>query len=292
MKGKRFSVFDALNVLVMLALVLITLFPFLHVVAKAFSGTGKVVAGLVTFYPRDIQFDSLRFVLRDHVFLNSLGVSVMVTVLGTLGAMLLTVLTAYPLSKPGWRGRRAVLLLYVFVMLFNGGIVPNYLLYTSLKLTNTVFALLLPPLLSVYNMLIVKNYMESLPESVEEAALIDGASQLRLLVSIILPMSMPVLATVGLFYAVGYWNDYFSAMLYVTRQAIKPLQLYLYELVKQSINLVDSMGNLINMDAAMNISGESVRSATVLVATLPILIVYPFLQKHFVKGIMIGSVKG
>ena len=289
---KKTNAFDVFNVVLMALLVSVTLLPFLHVVSKAFSGVGKVTAGLVTVYPQDIQFDSLLYVLRNQMFLNSLGISLVVTVAGTVGAMIITVLTAYPLSKKGWRGRKAVMYLYIFVMLFSGGMVPNYLLFTGLKLTNTLFAMILPGLLSVYNMLIIKNYMEGLPESVEEAAVIDGASHLRLLFSIVLPMSMPVIATISLFYAVSYWNDYFAAMLYVTKQELKPLQLYLYELIQQSINIVDNMGNYIDMDSAMNVSPENIRSATIVVATVPILLLYPLLQKHFAKGITIGSVKG
>lgn len=288
----KFSVFMLINVCILCLFGLITLLPVFHVVSKALSGEGPVVAGLVSFWPKQFQIETILYVLRKPEFLGSFRVSAIVTIAGIVIAMLLTVTAAYPLSKPDLKGRKIFLYIFVFIMLFHAGIVPNYLLFRSLKLTNTLWALIFSGAFSVYNMFVVKNYFESLPESIEEAAKIDGASNIYTLVKVVLPMSLPVLATVTLFYGVAFWNNYMSGVLYITDASLKPLQQYLYDLISEALNTIDATGNIADIDAAMNLTGESVRSATIVVSTVPILILYPFLQKYFVKGITIGSVKG
>ena len=287
-----FDLFILLNISMLCLFGVITLLPVMNVLAKAFSGEGPVIAGLVTFYPRQFQIETIIYVIKKAEFLGSFQVSVIVTLVGTMLAMLLTVTAAYPLSKPKLFGRKLFLYIFVFIMLFHAGIVPNYLLFRSLKLTNTIWALVFSGTFSVFNMFIVKNYFESLPESVEESAKIDGASNIRILFKVALPMSLPVLATVTLFYGVGYWNNYMSGVLYITNASLKPLQQYLYDLIKEALNTIDETGRVSDIDTAMNLTGESVRSATIVVSTVPILILYPFLQKYFVKGMTIGSVKG
>ncbi len=286
------TAFDVINITMMCLFGVVTLLPVMQVVAKAFSGEGPVVAGLVTFWPIQPQIDTVLYVLGKPEFTGSFRISVMVTIMGTLLAMFLTVTAAYPLSKPNLRGRKFFLYIFVFVMLFNAGMVPNYLMFRSLNLTNTIWALIFSGGFSVFNMFIVKNYFESLPETIEEAARIDGASNLLILVRIVLPMSLPVLATVTLFYGVAYWNNYMSGVLYITDPNLKPLQQYLYDLITEALTTLDATGNVADIDAAMNLTGESVRSATIVVSTVPILVLYPFLQKYFVKGMTIGSVKG
>ena len=291
-RKSKISIFDVINITIMCLFGVVTLLPVLQVVAKAFSAEGPVIAGLVTFWPISPQIETVLYVLKKPEFTNSFQVSVVVTILGTLFAMFLTVTAAYPLSKPNLRGRKFFLYIFVFVMLFHAGMVPNYLMFRSLKLTNTIWALVFSGTFSVFNMFIVKNYFESLPATVEEAAKIDGASNLYTLIKIVLPMSLPVLATVTLFYGVAYWNNYMSGVIYITDPKLKPLQQYLYDLITEALNTIDATGNIADMDAAMNLTGESVRSATIVVSTVPILILYPFLQKYFVKGMTIGSVKG
>lgn len=288
----KISVFTIINVFILSLFGVITLLPVLHVVAKAFSGEGPVVAGLVTFWPKQFQTDTIKYVLKKPEFLSSFKVSLFVTIVGTAIAMFLTVTVAYPLSKPELKGRKFFLYIFVFIMLFNAGMVPNYLLYRSLNLTNTIWALIFPGAFSVFNMLVVKNYFESLPETVEEAARIDGASNMQTLYKVVIPMSLPVLATVTLFYTVGFWNNYMSGVLYITDPSLKPLQQYLYDLINEALETIDATGNIADIDSAMNLTGESVRAATIVVSTVPILLVYPSLQKYFVKGITIGSVKG
>ena len=233
-KKKKGSLFDIILFVAMIAVAVITLFPFLTVVAKSVSDARYVLSGSVGVIPKGFQLDTIKFVLSRPEFRSAFAVSVAETLIGTAIAMILTVLAAYPLSKPKLKGRKACLYFFVFIMLFNAGMVPKYLLYRSLKLTNTIWALILPSALSVSNMLIVKNYFETLPEAIEEAAMIDGASTMQTLFHVVLPMSKPVLATITLFYAVGYWNDYFNGVMYITDPNMRSLQHYIYDLLTQA----------------------------------------------------------
>lgn len=286
--GER--IFRVLNALFLGLLAVTTILPFLNVLAKSLSSEAAVTAGHVAFWPVDLQLGTFAYVLRESQFLSSFRVSLFVTAVGTVLAMALTVMTAYPLSKPKLKFRRFFMLAYVFIMLFSGGMVPSYLLYKALGLLNRVWALITPSLVSVFNILLVKTFFEQLPEEVEESARLDGASNLVVLFRLVLPMALPVLATVSLFFAVGYWNSYFSAVLYISKPALKPLQQYLYDLITMS--LIGDPTVAQNMDLQMNLTPDGIRSATIIVSTVPILLVYPFLQKYFVKGITIGSVKG
>lgn len=270
---------------------LLTLFPFLNVIAKSFSSEAAVVSGIVTLYPIDFQTGTYELVFGNKQFINSFKVTIFVTVVGTLASLFMTVLAAYPLSKPSLKFRKSLLLIFIFTMLFNGGIIPTYLTMQQLNLVNTVWALFVPGLINVFYMLIVKNYFESLPESLEESAKLDGASNMRILFNIVLPLSKPVLATVGLFYAVMLWNSYFNAMIYITAPELKTLQLYLKELISSTEDVLN-MSGAIDINRDLNQAPAAVRAASIVTATVPILVVYPFLQKYFVKGVLVGSVKG
>ncbi|GGG17189.1 carbohydrate ABC transporter permease [Paenibacillus abyssi] len=287
--GER--VFNVLNYSFFIVLGIITLFPFLNVIAKSFSSEAAVVSGIVTVFPIDFQVGTYELVLGNTQFLNSFKITILVTVVGTFASLLMTVLAAYPLSKPNLKFRKPLLLIYVFTMLFNGGIIPTYLVMRELELVNTIWALFVPGLINVFYMLIVKNFFEALPDSLEESAKLDGASNMRILFSIILPLSKPVLATVGLFYAVLLWNSYFNAMIYITSPELKTLQLYLKELIASTQEVLTTAGQ-IDVNRDLNQAPEAVRAASIVTATIPILLVYPFLQKHFVKGVLVGSVKG
>lgn len=282
--------FNVINIVILTLAAISMLFPLLNVLAKSLSSNVAVTSGLVGLLPKDFQLDTYKYVLKDSQVLSSLKVTVLVTAVGTAGSMLVTIMTAYPLSKKDLKGRRVMMLMIMFAMLFNGGMVPNYLIVKSLGLLNNIGALILPNMLNIFNMIIVKSFFEELPESVEESARLDGASNMRILFNIVLPMSLPIIASVGLFYTVDYWNTYFNAVMYITKPSLKPLQQYLYDLVTQSSDIMsNSTGSI---DQMMNISSESVRCASIIVATLPILCAYPFLQKYFVKGLTVGAVKG
>jgi putative aldouronate transport system permease protein len=273
-------------------LAITTIFPFLNLIAKSLSSEAAVISGSVTVLPVDFQLGTYKYVVQNSMFLNAFKVSLIVTVCGTLLALFMTTLAAYPLSKPRLRGRKWFILMYIFTMLFSGGLIPTYLLMQQLHLIDKLPVLFIPAMVSVYNMLIIKNYFESLPESLEESAKLDGASNMTILWRIMLPLSLPVLATIGLFFAVQFWNDYFASLIYINSAHLKPLQLYLKELFVSSSDVFLRAGGEVNVDAAMNVSPQAIQAASIILATLPILLVYPFLQKYFVKGVLVGSVKG
>ncbi|WP_235440459.1 carbohydrate ABC transporter permease [Paenibacillus sp. DMB20] len=282
------KVFAAFNYCVFILIGITTLVPFINLLAKSLSSEEAVVSGRVGLFPVGVQFETYKYVLQDSMFLTSLKTSVLLTVIGTGLSLIMTTMTAYPLSKIRLRGRKWLLLMFVFTMLFSGGLIPTYLLMHNLNLVNTLPVLFLPAMVNVFNMLIIKNYFEGLPDSLEESAKLDGAGNIRILIHIMLPLSLPVLATIALFFAVAFWNDYFAAMIYITDPELKPLQLYLKELI------VSSSGDFLknNVDAAINMTPQSIQASSILLATIPILLVYPFLQKYFVKGVLVGSVKG
>lgn len=282
------KIFTVCNYIFFILVGFTTLVPFVNLIAKSLSSEHAVISGRVTLIPIDVQFGTYKYVMEDSMFLNALKISVILTLTGTFLSLLVTTITAYPLSKPNLRGRKWFLLMFIFTMLFSGGLIPMYLLMQNLHLVNKLPVLFLPGMVNVFNMLIIKNYFEGLPDGLEESAKLDGAGNIRVLVSVVLPLSMPVLATIALFFAVGYWNDYFASMIYITNPHLKPLQLYLKEL------LVASSGDFLkdNIDAALNSTPQSIQAASILLATIPILLVYPFLQKYFVKGVLVGSVKG
>ena len=286
------NLFHTLNMLIMVIVILITLIPFLNVASKAVSGGGAVSAGLVSIFPVDFQLETVKYIMRDSQFQRAMENTVFITALGTAGGMILTILTAYPLSKEHLRGRKGFMYIYIFIMLFSGGMVPSYILYRSLHLVNTIWALVLSGMFSVFNMLVMKSFFEAIPTALEEAAKVDGASEWKVLTRVILPVAKPVLASVSMFYAVGYWNNYLSSVLYITKQELKPLQRYLFDLVTAVSSVDNSIGADVNIEIAMNLTGENARAAAILVGAFPILCVYPFLQKYFQSGMTIGAVKG
>jgi len=286
-KSRGVRIGKAINYGLLTIFSLICLLPFVHMIAKSFSGATAVSAGRVTFWPLDVTLNTYRYVLQDGLFFSSFKNSVTITLGGTLLALATTTMAAYPLSKQHFRGRKIILMLYVFTMLFYGGMVSIYVFMRSLNLLNTLLCQVIPLALSQYNLFVMKTFFEGLPEAIEESAHIDGAGPIRTLVSIVLPLSLPSLATIGLFYAVGYWNAYYHAMLFVTRADVKPLQMYLYELLTKTQNLYE-----VDPVIAAGLSASGMQAAAIVVSTVPILLVYPFLQKYFVKGLTVGSVKG
>lgn len=283
-KGRAFQL---LNGFFFLLVALVCVLPYMHLIAKSFSGNYAVVAGKVGFWPVGFQLDVYGYVIRNSVFWQAFQNSVFITVFGTIASMTVTVLAAYPLSKPSFRGRKPILLLYVFSMLFYGGTIPIYILMQSLHLLNTLWAMILPFLVTQFNLFVMKTFFEGIPAAIEESAKIDGAGQMRILLGIVLPLSLPSMATIALFYAVNYWNGFYHAMLFVNKQEVKPLQLYLYEMISAAANTSE-----MDPEAAMSISSGGVQAASIVLGTLPIVLLYPFAQKYFVHGLTIGSVKG
>ena len=282
-------------VVILILLSALMLFPFINLLAKSVSGEAAVLTGSVYLLPKDFQLGTYEYVVNQPQFFNSFWNSLFITVVGTALAMVVNCLTAYPLSNTWIVGRKGLILFFVFTMLFSGGMVPSYLLMRTLNLINNIWVLILPGILSVYNMILLKNFFEEIPESIEESAQLDGARNLTILIRIVLPMSLPAIATIGLFYAVGFWNNYMSGIMYITRPQLKPLQQYLYEVVTEAQTVSeDAVAGYVNMDRMMNASliTESIRAATIMLSSIPIMLVYPFLQKYFVAGLRVGSVKG
>lgn len=290
------------KVVIVLAHVVLTLFsliailPCLHVVSKSISGGPMVTAGRVYFWPVSIQTETMKYVLTKTSFFTSLKNSLIVTVMGTAIAMVTTVTTAYPLSKPKFKGRKFITLLYVISMVFFGGIIPAYMVIRTFGLLDTYWGCILPFAIVQFNMFLVKNYFEGLPGHVEESAEIDGANDLRILVSIVLPMSKPVIATVALLYAITYWNNYFHAMMYTNSTSMRTMQLYLYDIINNGQAFAENVfGNSIGSGVGTvsnNITTDGIIAAAVTMSIIPIVAAYPFIQRYMIHGITLGSVKG
>ena len=287
-RSRSEKVLEAFAMVIMGIAALVCLIPCLHVASKAVSAGNAVTGGQIKFWPVGFQLETVTFILKDTFFLNSMLNTVIVTVFGTIISMLVTIMTAYPLSKPNLKGRKFILLLYIFSMLFYGGMVPAFMVVKTLGILDTYAALILPFAIVQFNMLVVKNYMEGLPESIEESAKLDGAGYFTILFKIICPMSLPVIATVSLLYAVNYWNNYFHALLYTSSPSMKTLQLFLHDTMYAAEDLIEKLMSR----NAENVSTEGIRSAAVVLSIIPIIAVYPFVQRFFVTGITIGSVKG
>ncbi|TBL74555.1 carbohydrate ABC transporter permease [Paenibacillus thalictri] len=288
LRTKGEIVFEWCNVLLLCIGIVVCLVPVLNVVAKSFSAEANVVAGDVFIWPVGFNVDAYSIVLGSQKFISSFANSVFITVVGTLLNVTLTVCTGYALSRGRLRGQKVIMLLYVFTMLFSAGLIPTYLVIKQLGLLDTLWALILPTLVSPFNMIIVRLYFYTIPDSLEESGRIDGAGNLRILLHIMIPLAMPVIATIALFCAVEYWNSYFDALMYINNYKLLPLQVFLREMIMSA----SDAANNIDILSQMHVSQESIRGATVVAATLPIVIVYPFLQRYFVKGIALGAVKG
>ncbi|MDE1548932.1 carbohydrate ABC transporter permease [Jeotgalibaca caeni] len=282
---KGFKVF---NYFLMIGIIFLTLFPFLNVVAKSFSGEGYINSGQVGLIPKGFNLETYRLILADDTFWTNYKNTIVYTVVGTTISLILTTMLGYALSKFRLKGRKFFIGFAVFTMFFNGGLVPNYILINSLGMTNTIWAVVLPGALSIYNMLIMKSFFESMPNELEEAASIDGLNTYGILTKIILPLSKPILATMILFYAVGSWNSWFGAFLYLDKKELFPVTLYLRNMISGASGATEAGAS--SADNMTQISAN-IKSVTMVLTVLPIITVYPFVQKYFVSGIMLGSVK-
>ena len=282
-------IFDVIIHIILVIVSLLCLLPFLHVAAMSLSSNGAVISQRVFFWPVEFSVEGYKMVVQDPSMMRSLGITVLVTVGFTALGMLLSILAAYPLTKKDLKGRGVFAFMYMFTMYFGGGLIPEYLLMNDLKMLNTVWSLILPLAFSAYNIIILRSFIQSsIPDSLEEAAFLDGASYWGVLFRVVLPLSTPVLATLCLFFAVGRWNAYGDALYYISTSRLYPLQLKLYYLM----GMASDAATLAEGGSTTYVTGEVVKATCVMFATLPIIILYPFLQRYFVTGIMIGAVKG
>ena len=285
---KRIRPFDLVINLLLGALALITLYPFYNVLILSFSNITAISkhTPYMWFWAWDLE--GYRTIVNDPYFFSSLGNTLFVTVVGTTVNMLLSVAGAYVLSKKRLPGRGFLLTLVVIPMLFSGGMIPTYLVMKDYKLIDSIWSMILPYAVSSYYVIIMKNYFRSISPSLEEAAVIDGANDITVLLKVILPISLPFTMTFFLFYAVERWNEWWNAYLYISERRLYPLQIYLREVL---INMNNQLSLMAQIKSGKKIPAESVQMATIIITALPILCVYPFVQKYFVKGVMIGSIK-
>mgnify|MGYP001340820479 CR=1 FL=1 len=288
-KTRGYQVFTFINYTLLVLISLSCILPFIHILAVSFSGSAPANANLVTLWPIDFNTDAYAQTIKNPNFHRALFIAAERTVLGTVLGMAVITLAAYALSKDRsfFRTRHYYTWFFLITMLFNGGIVPSYMAIREYGLMNSIWALILPPAVNVFNMVLLMNFFRNVPKELEEAAVIDGAGQFRTLTSIYLPISLPALATISLFTMVFHWNSWFDGLLYISDYRNYPLATFLQTvIVQQDFNQINPDVNVLK-----NISQRTVKSAQIFIGTLPILLVYPFLQKYFVKGIVLGAVK-
>lgn len=280
---------DFIIAAIILVLSLTCILPFIHVASKSISSNTAVMAKEVYLWPKGINFDAYASIFRDGQLTYSMFYTIIVTILFTVVGMVVTVCAAFPLARRQLKGRVVFAFLLMFTMYFSAGLIPEYLLYKDLNMLDTMWVLVLPLAFSPYNMLIMRSFISAtIPESLYEAAHLDGASHFQVLWKIVLPLSKPIIATLSLFYAVGRWNAYADAKYFITKKALQPLQYLLLNMVLNSGTDAVSLSEA----AAVTSTPEVLQAATIMFATLPIIMVYPFVQKYFVKGVMVGAVKG
>ncbi|MDQ0061443.1 carbohydrate ABC transporter permease [Paenibacillus harenae] len=282
--------FDAVNYTLLFILSAITILPFIHVIAGSFTTVGELARKQFVIIPTVWSLEAYKFIFSTDVIFKALSVSVGVTLFGTLFSMLLTALMAYGLSKPHLLGRSAIMFIVVFTMLFNGGLIPSFLVVKEMGLIDSYAALVVPTAINAFNLIIMRNFFQNLPDGLEESAKIDGAGYWGIFTKIVIPLSIPAVATISLFYAVTYWNTYLPAILYLDDAAKWPVQVILRQIVVLASGLAGDTSDFGNDYVAP--PAQTIKMAVIVVATVPILIVYPFLQKHFAKGALIGSIKG
>ena len=288
-KTKGYKIFTVFNYTFLSIFALLCMLPLIHIFAVSLSGSAAASGNLVTLWPVDFTLDAYEKTIGNSNFLRSFGLSVVRVVLGTAISMGVLLCAAYALAKDDheFKGRKIYMWFFVFTMLFNGGLVPTYILVTSLGLTDTIWALVLPTAINAFNLILLVNFFRtSVPKALEESAFLDGAGHFTIFLKIYLPIAVPAIATVTLFTMVFHWNQWFDGMIYMTNEANYPLQTFL-----QSIVVKKDLSNIADPETLRNMSQRTVEAAQIFITALPMLIVYPFLQKYFVKGIVLGAEK-
>jgi putative aldouronate transport system permease protein len=286
--SRGYRVFQVVNAIILTLVVVVTLYPFVNILARSFSETVYIRTGQVNLWPKGFNLTTYGRVMSDPMFWINYRNTVVYTVVATAIAMVVTTCYAYVLSKKHLKGRGLLVGIAVFTLFFNGGLIPNYVLVSSLGLRNTIWAIVLPNAINVFNLLVMKAFFESLPTELEEAAAVDGLNTYGILLRIVLPLSKAVIATMVLFYAVSFWNSWFSAFLYMDQLELFPVTVYLRNLIAGATSGTDQTAA---SDAALQIAAN-IQAVTIVLTVLPIMLVYPFIQRYFVSGVLLGAVKG
>ncbi|QLG42056.1 MULTISPECIES: carbohydrate ABC transporter permease [unclassified Paenibacillus] len=289
-RGDR--IFNGINHLLLIIITLIVIYPLVFVLSASFSDPQAVLRGEMFLWPKGINLHSYEKIFQNKDILRGYSNTLIYTLVGTLINLVMTILAAYPLSRKDFIGRNAIMALFVFTMFFSGGLIPTYMLIKNLGMLNTLWVMIIPNAVSIWNIIIMRTFFQqSIPNELHEAATIDGCSNIQTLTRIILPLSMPIIAVTILFYAVGHWNAFFNAMLYLSDKNKFPLQLILREILIQG-----QTNDMVKMSTESAIKQqrevEGIKYAVLVVANIPVLLLYPFLQRYFVKGVMIGAIKG
>ena len=287
---RSYRVFQVVNAVALVTVMVVTIYPFLNILAQSFSSEGFINAGQVNIVPRGFNVQTYLTVMGDSMFWTNYRNTVVYTVVATAIAMVFTTTFAYAISKKQLRGRNVLVGVAVFTMFFNGGLIPNYVLINDLGFKNTIWAIVIPNAISVFNLLVMKSFFENMPEELEEAAAIDGLSTYGVLLRIVLPLSKALIATMVLFYAVSFWNSWFAAFLYMDRAELYPVTVYLRNLIAGATT-ASSVSGGVSADGLSQVAAN-IQSVTMVLTVLPIVCLYPFIQKYFVSGVMLGSVKG
>ncbi|WP_168120149.1 carbohydrate ABC transporter permease [Paenibacillus sp. HB172176] len=281
--------FDVINAAVLALIAILMVFPFIYIIALSFSDEKTIAEGGLILFPKGWSLEAYRYIFSTDTLMRSLYNSILITICGTIVNLVMTSLMAYPLAKTHLLGRRGLLMFVIFTILFSGGIIPTFLVVKWTGLLDSMWSVIIPTSISAFYLIILKNFFQQIPEGLEESAKIDGANDMVILLRIVLPLSLPAMATFALFYAVGHWNMYFQAIMYINDNSKWPIQVLLRQIVILSQSTV---GDSSSISDETVLPPQSIKMAVIVFATVPIMLVYPFLQKHFAKGVLLGSVKG
>lgn len=290
-ESKEDVIFDVVNTVLITALLIVVLYPLIFIVSASFSGSMEVLKGEVILFPKNITLEAYRRVFMDENIVSGYINTIIYTVIGTAISLFFTFTAAYPLSRKDFKGRNIIMIYLSITMFFGGGLIPTYLVVKSLHMIDTIWSIVLLGSVSVWNIIVTRTFFQGIPFELQEAAFIDGCSNTRTFISVIMPLSSTIVAVMVLFYGVYYWNNYFSALIYLNDEAKYPLQLVL-----RKIMILGQMDNMVNSGtesvASQQMAAETIKYSVIVVASVPVLIIYPFLQKYFEKGVMVGAIKG
>ena len=284
--NKRKTALDYVIFVFLLVYVILIVYPFYNALLISISSESSYLESPFMLFPKELNFDSYIQIFTDKSLWTGYGVTIFVTVVGTAFQLFFTTITGYALSRKGWLGQNAITVFILITMFVNGGLIPYYYLIKGLGLYNSIWVMIIPGAISTYNMLLIRNYFQSLPRELEESAKIDGANDIQVFIQVYLPLALPMVATITLFLAVGNWNQWYNAMLFIDNQSLKPLQLVLRELI------VTNTSNFAPNPNGTPMFSEGMKMACIFFSTVPIMCVYPFVQKYFVKGLVVGALKG